>query len=311
MKFMRKLKIVLCVVLVVLVAAVAGLGIWLYPVYRGADFMNRNMDMGNLTFDMTVTLSEERMTDAQKELFTAISGITGIAEEDFRTLHLQGSTSGDVIFVQITPENCDAPLTELYLSDKADMLNGTMIYDRVRSNLVQGNALLEKLIPEWSGGEYISMAQAEEMFGVDLTGLKEFSLSSYNNLFSLKKCFALFAVMQRTKDADGNREFYTENDSLHITLCGGESDRIQMAVNINDMPQSLEKADDLLSKAGISKSLSDKKLLHCLQSAGGTVTVGDAPEVQMPDSLMNQDVVEKISTVRTILQELFGMQGEQ
>ena len=166
--------------------------------------------------------------------------------------------------------------------------------------------LLEKLIPEWSGGEYISMAQAEEMFGVDLTGLKEFSLSSYNNLFSLKKCFALFAMMQRTKDADGNREFYTENDSLHITLCGGDSDRIQIAVNINDMPQSLEKADALLAKAGIQKSLSDKKLLHCLQSAEGMVTVGDAPEVQMPDSLLNQDVVEKISTVRTILQELFG-----
>ncbi len=306
MKFMRKLKIVLCVVLAVLVAAVAGLGIWLYPVYRGADFMSRNMDMGNLTFDMTVTLSEERMTDAQRELFTAISGITGIAEEDFRTLHLQGSTGGDVIYVKITPQNCDTPLTELYLSDEADMLNGTMIYDRVRGNLVQGNALLEKLIPEWSGGEYISMAQAEEMFGVDLTGLKEFSLSSYNNLFSLKKCFALFAVMQRMKDADGNREFYTENDNLHITLCGGESDRIQMAVNINDMPQSLEKADALLAKAGIQKNLSDKKLLHCLQSAEGTVTVGDAPEVQMPDSLLNQDVVEKISTVRTILQELFG-----
>ena len=306
MKFLRKVKIVLCVVLAILVTAMAGISIWLYPVYRGADFMNRNMDMGNLTFDMTVTLSEERMTDAQKELFTAISGITGIAEEDFRTLRLQGSTCGDVIYVQIIPTNCDAPLTELYLCDETDMLNGIMLYDRVRSNLVQGNGLLEKLVPEWSGGEYISMTQAEEMFGVDLTGLREFSLSSYNHLFSLKKCFALFAVMQRTKDMDGNREFYTENDNLHIALCGGEPDRIQMVVNIKDMPQCLEKADALLAKAGVSKSLSDKKLLHCLQSVEGTVMVGDAPAIQMPDSLLNQDVVEKVSTVRTILQELFG-----
>lgn len=306
---MKKLRIVFGVLAAALLAVVALLCVYFYPVYRGADFLQEHVDLQNMTFDLEVTLSEEELTEGQRELVQALAQITGIEKENLLTLGLRGRSCGDTVFVQITPRGSAEPLTELYLSDGEDLVNAAMLYERVRANVTGNLPLLEMFLPQWQSEEFLSLEQAEELFGLDLTGAKEFGLASYGDLFSRKQYFAMLTPMKHSRDEADNRVFSLELQesgvTLQVTLREEEPAVISIQGSAADLEQTLVSVDETLTEMGVEHSFSEQEGLKKIVSVEGSVTMGDAGQLQLPDSRVAQDTVEKIAGIRETLQELF------
>lgn len=333
---MRKiLKVILCLLLLGLAAGAVLLGLRFYPAYKGAGFLQNHMSLRNLTFDLTVTLSEERFTEEQRKFVSALSEISGIEQQDLSVLQLQGAVYGKDVYVKIMPRGWNEPLTELYLGEEADLVNAAMLYRAVQENLSGKYAAAEFLMPQWKGGEYVSLEQAEQMFGLDLSAAKTFEPATYEELLSFWNCFLMLAVMDSGKNEAGEATFtaaitkdillngagtdpsYMELENADFAGQGAETAKIQItleetgetpAVSINgavaDMPGFLKQADALLAKVGAEHSFSEKKGLQNIQKIDGSIVAGNALEIRWPDSLVQQETVEKIATIRSLIQEL-------
>lgn len=330
---MRKLlKFILCLLLLGLAAGAVLLGLRFYPAYKGAGFLQNHMSLQNLTFDLTVTLSEERFTEEQRKFVSALSEISGIEQQDLAELHLQGTVYGEDVYVKIMPRGWTEPLTELYLGEETDLVNAAMLYRAVQENLSGRYAAAELFIPQWKGGEYVSLEQAEQMFGLDLSAAKTFDLASYEKLISFGNCFLMLAVMDSGKNEAGNATFTaaitkdmlwnktnadTEPENADFAGQGAETAKILITLEetegapaatvsgaVADMPRFLEQVDALLAKVGVEHSFSEKKGLQNIQKIDGSIVSGNAPNILWPESLIQQETVEKIATIRSLIQEL-------
>lgn len=299
----------------ILIAILLGIGLLvfrLYPVYQGAKQLEQEMTFDNLTFDVTLSFAEERLKESQKNLINGLSLLTGIPAENLETVRLQGGIFEDKIYVQVTPKDSESALTEFYFSENEDYINGAMLYGRVKDHLTDQYGLLALLLPEWTGGEFLTFTQAEDMFGIDLSGVRQIHPTEFTSLFTFKKSFAMLTAMEQSKTTEGNQKFtlLKEQDgtvqSLEITFMPNEKPSIRLQSRSDDLQKTMQVIDQLLSKWKSDRSLSWKKGVQNVHSVQAELTVGDAQEIILPDSVIAQDTVNKINTVRNILQELFG-----
>ena len=181
---MRKVRLLPGILLLLIAAGAAALLIRFFPCLQGAAFLNQNGDLGRLSFDVTLKLSEEALSQEQTAFFDTLAQITGTDKEALLTLHIRGQSWEELLYFEITPEGSEVPLTELYLGEQQDVVNAAMLYNAVRSNLAGQYELLDLLLPQWSGEEYMSLEQAGQMLGLDLSWLGDFVLSDYENMFS-------------------------------------------------------------------------------------------------------------------------------
>ena len=316
---MRKVRLLPGILLLLIAAGAAALLIRFFPCLQGAAFLNQNGDLGRLSFDVTLKLSEEALSQEQTALFDTLAQITGTDKEALLTLHIRGQSWEELLYFEITPEGSEVPLTELYLGEQQDVVNAAMLYNAVRSNLAGQYELLDLLLPQWSGEEYMSLEQAGQMLGLDLSWLGDFSLSDYENMFSYWEYFVMLAVMKPERASDGSQEF-----SLHTDFAEGEQEKegsadlklrlqknadpsvLSAEFEVNNLPMALDKLDSLLVRMGREESFSEREGLRRIESLAGSLTIGEAHQLQMPDALMDQDTVERIAAIRQILQEMLG-----
>lgn len=293
------LKIFLTLLLLLLAAA-AGLAIYFYPVYKAAGYMAGNLNFRKLDFCVEVRIDRKELSKRQNMLIDTLAEITGMTGEEMCHLTIEGNVDGDIIYACVYPEGKTDPLTELYLSDSLDVVNGAMLYGVMRENFCGQNAVLDYLFPVWEDHKYMSLKQAEDMFGVDLSDLRDFTLPFGDRKLSRLECFFILASMSREGNASGDG-FSFQMDGMNATIWLRE--QIICSIRMEEPADALEELNRKLSVAGIR--LEGKKL-HILDSLSVTAEMNEDVALQVPDDLVSRNMVDIVKGIRAVIRELSG-----
>ncbi|MCM1192147.1 MAG: hypothetical protein NC389_06915 [Acetatifactor muris] len=302
------LKIFL-VLLLLLLAAAAGLAIYLYPAYRASGYLAEHLDIGKTDYTLEIRLDRGELSGKSRLIIDTLAEITGITGQELCHLTIQGTVDEDIIYARIYSEGREKPLTELYLSDGRDVVNGAMLYDAMRENFCSQNALLEYLFPVWEEHKYMSLKQAEDMFGVDLSVLRDFRLPLEKLRLSRLKCFGILALMHRDKGASGE-SFSLRMNGMDIAIylqdpieCSLEAESPADAFN------TLQKLGKKLSGAGIHLGMDgiDGDKLRILESLSVRLEMNEEDvTLRVPEDLISQNMVDIVKGIRVVIRELSG-----
>lgn len=296
------LKIFLGFIVILLIAA-AALVIRFYPVYRDALFLEENWNPGYFSYELEAELKREEMAENQVRLLDTLAELTGLEQEAMYHLYIQGGVDGDIIHALIYPQGQKEPLIELYLSDGADVINGALLYNAVRTHYTSGNELLAYLVPVWDDHEFVSLEQLEHMLEVDLGAVKSFRLPFVEKKLSWKELFAALAAMER--EESGGQCGYTlimDRVDVELKLDYKTAPVVNVRLDAEEPGLLLDAMSDKLSKIGVS--LNGEKL-YFLDNVSITA-VGEGEALKMPEDLISQNTVEVISNVRLIIEEISG-----
>lgn len=336
-------KYVRRIVLLLLLATAVYLGIRFYPVWKAAAYLSENMDFAHYSFELEVELDQEEMQRKQGRLLETLAGVTGFEPEAMCRLTVRGNVWEDTVHVLIYPEgmeevhSTESPLIELYLGNDTRVVNETYIYNAVRNHLAEKFRLLGLVMPEQNEMLYITLEQVEAMFGLDLTGVRNFSLPSTGDNISAGRYFILLAFMDREKAAERSR-FTLETERVELEVTVPESDSTDTAaapvlrlhmeevhsmegVHSIEEVQSMEgvhsrkildfikeltgldgKAEQIFSRMGFPVS---GEQLSVVKNLSVTIVPG-GNEIIMPEDFVNQTVVELISRIRELVIKLGG-----
>lgn len=293
------LKVLLTLILL-LAAAAAGLAIYFYPAYRAAGYLAESLNRQKLAFTLEVRLDRGELDAKKRLLLDTMAEITGLSSGDLCHLTLRGSVDGDIIYACVYPRGCEEPLTELYLSDRSDVVNGAMLYGAMRENFCGQNALLDYLFPVWEDHKFMSLKQAEDMFGVDLGAIRDFSLPLGDQGLSRLECFGILALMHREK-GDSGEGFSVRIEGLDAVVWPRE--QTVCSISMEDPAEVLDSLGEKLSTFGINV---DGDKLRMLDSLVLTAKVQEDVSLQMPGDLVSQGMVDIVKGIRAVLKGLSG-----
>ena len=282
----------------VLLAVVAAAGAWyLYPAWYWAGSLQEKMDFAHFSYEMEVEMDKEGMKEEQKKLFEVLAFLTGRDEEALYHLTVKGSVWQDRIRVWIYPMGAANPLVELYMSGENDMINEAVFYNVVRENLTEKYPLLGHLMPRQENDMYMTLEQVEQMFDVDLSGMREFTLPTIRE-FSRGQYFALLAFMSR-EETEGGRRFGLEREGADLWFDmqrSQEETHVRVEFSVRDQ-ETLSEAADLLSKMGIQLPGAAGRF-QMLKTLNASLWMGEGEEIAVPSKFVSQDIVELISLIR-------------
>lgn len=218
------------IMLLLLLAIAVYLGIRLYPVWKAAAYLSENMDFAHYTYELEVELDQEEMQREQGRLLEILAAVTGFEPEAMCRLTVRGSVWEDTIHALIYPggmegvQATESPLIELYLGSDTDVVNETYIYNAVRNHLAEKVRLLGLVMPEQNEMLYMTLEQVEQIFGLDLKGVRDFSLQTDGEGIGAGQYFIMLALMSREKAAEGSSfTLETEQVGLEVTVPEGDS----------------------------------------------------------------------------------------
>ena len=302
----RKKRYALRVMLFLLAAVIAGAGLYLYPAWKAAKILRDRMALPYSSFEIEVELDRERVPEEQKEMFGTLARLTGLREEAVYRLSVRGAAVEDKVHLMIYPDGEEEPLLEFYLSNDMSVINETILYNAIRSNLTGQFGLLEYLMPGQEETQYMTLEQAEQLFGVEISGLDRFRLSGADRSITAKGYFLMLAVMSREELADGCR-FALETEQIVLGFDVAEEERdgaaTRMRLQIKNLPEVLARGDRLLSLLGDWLPWEN---LQGLKSLSMTLTRSDEGTISVPANLVNQETIETLSKIRAWIQETFG-----
>lgn len=262
-------------------AVLAGAGIYFFPVYKSAVFLQKYLDLERFTYRLEVELDRGELTENQRKLLNTLADMTGLEREAMYDLTLEGSVEGDVIYVTVYPAGCEEPLLELYLGEDQDILNGALLYNTVREHYAEQSGLLDAVFPVWEAHEYVSLAQLEQLFDVDLSGLRDFELSPFRREFSLKKSFFMLCLMSYKKSDDGvifRKSMESANAELTLHDSAAPFAEVRMSVR--------QPVDRIVDKMDVE------------------VRFGQGGGLAVPDDLVSQQTIDAIARLRSIVGEV-------
>lgn len=286
--------------LLLLLAAAAGLVIYFYPAYRAAGYMAENLNPGKIEYTLEVRIDRDELDKKGKLLIDTLAEITGMTGEELCCLTIRGNVDGDMIYACVYPEGQEKPLTELYLSDGRGVVNGAMLYGVMREHFCGQNKMLDYLFPVWEDHKYMSLEQAEDMFGVDLSSVRNFRLPFGDRKLSRLECFGILAFMSREKTASGE-EFSFRMTGMEAAIRLQE--HIACRVRMEEPADVIEEMNEKLSRLGIH--LGGEKL-RILDSVSLDAAMGKDAALQMPDDLISQNTVDIVKGIRAVIRELSG-----
>lgn len=274
------------------------IGIFCYPHWKAARLLKEHFNPERVGYTLEVQLLEEQMTDDQKQFVNVLSMLTGIDTENFYKLHLEGTTWDGIVEVQVFPDGQENPLFELYLSDESEVMNGAMFYQTVRANLSGGNALIERLLPKWEDHTYVTLEQAEQIFGIDLSAVRNFSLPQIKEP-STSSWFMALLAMKREND-DNEVTYAAEKAGAAVKLVLPEEGNVTVEFDVPNLQETLTAINE---KASLSIDMEQFVLVGQLS---GTVSAAGQEELSVPEDCISQDTVEILEGVRVLIQELLA-----
>lgn len=159
----RILRIMAMLLLLILAAAIL-LGINLVPT---AGRLQRALTAQNCAVTLEAALDIQELTADQQKFLQVLSRITGLEETEWQELTLQGGYDGEAIRLDVYGKG-GTLLTRLYLSQDCQAMNLHTVYDMAHAHLTETAGLLAQVLPDWNMGDYISLQQLEEAFGLEL-----------------------------------------------------------------------------------------------------------------------------------------------
>lgn len=274
------------------------LGIFCYPHWKAAKLLKEHFNPERVGYTLEVQLLEEQMTDDQKQFVDVLSMLTGIDTENFYKLHLEGTTWDGIVEVQVFPDGQENPLFELYLSDESEVINGAMFYQTVRANLSGGNALIERLLPKWEDHTYVTLEQAEQIFGIDLSAVRNFSLPQIKELSTSSWFMALLAM--KRENGDNEVIYAAEKAGAAVKLVLPEEGNVTVEFDLPNLQETLTAINE---KASLSI---DTEQFVLVGQLSGTVSAAGQEELSVPEDCISQDTVEILEGVRVLIQELLA-----
>ena len=274
------------------------LGIFGYPHWKAAKLLKEHFNPARVDYTLEVQLLEEQMTDDQKQFVDVLSMLTGIDTENFYKLHLEGTTWDGIVEVQVFPDGQENPLFELYLSDESDVMNGAMFYQTVRANLSGGNALIERLLPKWEDHTYVTLEQAEQIFGIDLSAVRNFSLPQIKEPSTASRFTALLAM--KRENGDNEVTYAAEKAGAAVKLVLPEEKNVTVEFDVPNLQETLTAINE---KASLSI---DAEQFVLVGQLSGTVSGAGQEELSVPEDCISQDTVEILEGVRVLIQELLA-----
>lgn len=274
------------------------LGIFCYPHWKAAKLLKEHFNPERVGYTLEVQLLEEQMTDDQKQFVDVLSMLTGIDTENFYKLHLEGTTWDGIVEVQVFPDGQENPLFELYLSDESEVMNGAMFYQTVRANLSGGNALIERLLPKWEDHTYVTLEQAEQIFGIDLSAVRNFSLPQIKEPSTSSWFMALLAM--KRENGDNEVTYAAEKAGAAVKLVLPEEGNVTVEFDVPNLQETLTAINE---KASLSI---DTEQVVLVGQLSGTVSAAGQEELSVPEDCISQDTVEILEGVRVLIQELLA-----
>ncbi len=291
----KRLLSVLVLAFVAVVIIIAGL--YFYPVWKSAKVLEEKLDFLDCSYELEVELDKDQMEDGQNRVLEILAELTGYEQQAMYSPVIRGSVWEDKIHALICPKDAAEPIIELYLSDDMVLINEAMLYNVIRRNLLGESTVLSFLVPVQEGSMYMSLEQVEELFGIDLSSVREFRLPFDDNGLTAAKYFAGLSVMKHTRDESGESfAAETEQAKLQLGLSGeGEAAVITVQFSVEEPAKVLEENTRLFTILGME--LPDERFRILKRISVDTVS-GEGQGLEMPVEFVSQEVLDIISGIR-------------
>lgn len=300
------------ILLLLLLAVLAGACVYFYPVWKAAGMLRENMDLTRFTYELEVELNGSRLEAGQKRVLENLGKLTGFGEESLFSLTFRGSVWEDKIHALIYPQGAREPLLELYLGNDMDVINETLPYNTIRGNLIEKYGLLDYIMPAEMESVYMTLEQVEEIFELDLSRLRDFRLPVSGEKHSRAAYFALLALMSREESEEGSRfEKSMDQARLTVNLAGGAKglptdtargkDRVVLELEMRNPDEVLTQKAGLLNRLGIQLPLEQ---LRQLKSIRAVISPGTGEELVFPTRMIDQKKVDLITGIRDFIRKI-------
>ena len=302
---MKKRKLALLLVLILVFAAIVGVGMHFYPIWKAAEMLEESLDFTDFSYQLDLELNKEELESGQIRVLEILAELTGSEKEAMYFLTIKGSVWEDKVHALIYPKGAAEPLLELYFSDELDVINEAMLYNAIRENLLGENALLSILIPVQEKSMYMSLEQVEKLFGIDLSNARQFTSPFQNRKFTTIQYFAGLGAMTHSKDENRERfEIASEQVQLRLDLPSGkESDFFAVQLYVEEPTEVWKENKKLLTELGVV--VPDEKI-RILKSISVYAVPGEGQGLEMPTEFVSQNVIDAIVKLR----ELFAGWGK-
>lgn len=302
---MRKGKRILSGMMIILVLALGGGCVYFYPTWRASGILREKASVLRFSYEMRLGLDKCGLSEGQVRMFRILAELLGVEEEGMYSYRVEGSVWEDRAYALVYLWDASEPLAEFYISRDEIVLNEAMVYNTIRSRLVERYAILDRLIPEQEGSLYISLEQVEQMFGVELEEICGFVFPSIDTEFARYQYFLMLAAMSRERLEDGSR-FAAEAARAKISLevAGrGEASSVTMHLDVPDLAETVSELLPVLSRLEI-RLPADR--LRVLEDFSMTVAAGEAAEIVMPADYVDQDIVDLIAKIRMLAEKILN-----
>lgn len=287
------------ILLLLLAAAAAGVCIYFYPKWKAAGVLQENLASGHFIYELEIRLDRDAMDAKQEKTLENLSKLTGFGKEALFQFTIRGSVWEDKIYALFYPKDMERPLIELYLSSDINVINETLPFNTIRENLVEQHKLLDHIMPAQLEAVYMTLEQAEQIFDLDLSGVREFKLLRSDKELSRVKCFLLLAAMRRGSSEEGSfYELSTEGAGLKVELCDAVP---VLRFDVQEPGTALQQVEEYFSRLNLETPGWQAAML---ESISGTVMPGQGEEIVLPDKLMDQKKADLLVEIRDLIRKI-------
>lgn len=291
-------KVLIGILAAFLVAAVAA-GIYFYPDFKAMKTLKEQLDFKHFSYEMTVQLDRNSLSEEQENLFINIEKISGVSFLEHPRFYIAGEVDEDKIHTFVYPTGAEEPVAELYFSDDVDMINGAMFYEKVRTNLIEKSSFLEYILPAWEDHKYVTFAQMEQMFGINLQSASRFSIAIPQGGIGFKEALGILTKLDRQKNADGSMSYILNQEDLTLELRLDADGEEPMALigHVDQPVKKIAQVEDALSTVGLTV---DSDSFKHISDVDVKVVPDSRMQVTIPEDSVSQTLIDSIEKIRNL-----------
>lgn len=280
---MKKKYVVISIVGIV-VAVMALIGIWMFPLLRVAATLHSALHAESYDYQVAVTLNEQILSEQQRQFLSLMPWVLGIEEEDCLEWSVEGKISEGCGYAKLYGGGLHEPITDVYFKDDQIMVNVKMLYQSLQKNIAEEHAMLGSFLPEWEYGDYISLAQIEKIFEVNIEEIFQDSNAVQLSRQSFWEIWNMLRRMERKEDKDGRQRFETTFNHYQTMFEIGRKEKVPML-------------------AVLGKDVEGKQPIAGFQAS----LLGQGPEkIIFPKSIMKEEEVAKLQELWSTLRKAQG-----
>ena len=141
----------------------------------------------------------------------------------------------------------------------------------------------------------MTLKQAEQIFGLDLSGLRDFALPVPEEL-SRTKCFLLlWAMSEEAGEEGGAYRISAEGASLQLELSEEGSATVRFRA------QELQRIVSAWREFFARLKIELPQELSLLEGISGKLVLGEVEEIKLPDKLMDQKAADRLEGIRDVI----------